>query len=147
MRVLFLEFDGVLCRVDPDSVAASPFEWLPILADLLAPWPDVLIAVHSTWRYDHTPGELRELLGRLGSRFVGAVPRGPRTDAIRSFLHAKPTIADILVLDVAKAEFPDDFPGGLVLCDPRLGISDARARAAVAAWLASSARGTVPGVS
>lgn len=144
MRVLFLDFDGVLCRVDPDSPTALPFDWLPVLASLLAPWPDVLIAVHSTWRYDHTSAELRELLGPLGCRFIGAVPRGQRAEAICWFLHANPAIADSLVLDDAHAEFPDDFPQELVLCDPCSGISDPQVRAAVAAWLASSAPGALP---
>jgi hypothetical protein len=146
MRVLFLDFDGVLCRVDADAATATqlPFEWLPTLVSLLAPWPDVLIAVHSTWRYDHTLAELRELLGPLGGRFIGAVPRGPRAQAISWFLHANPAITGSLVLDDAHAEFPDDFPGELVLCAPSTGISDQRVRAAVAAWLENSAPGSLP---
>lgn len=135
MRVLFLDFDGVLTKVRVETGPPLPFEWLPILAALLEPWPDVRIAVHSTWRYDHQDDELRDLLGPLGSRFIGSVPRGPRAEAICWFLDSNPAIASHLVLDDAAAEFPDDFPGALVLCDSLFGISDARVRAAVAAWL------------
>lgn len=135
MRVLFLDFDGVLTKVAVESGPVLPFEWLPLLAALLEPWPDVRIAVHSTWRYDHSDDELRDLLGPLGSRFVGAVPRGPRAEAIRWFLYANPGIASHLVLDDAPAEFPADFASPLIICDSLFGVSDARVRAAVAAWL------------
>lgn len=134
MRVLFLDFDGVLTRVC-DSAPTLPFEWLHFLATLLERCPDVRVAVHSTWRYNHTDAELRELLGPLGTRFIGAVPRGPRAEAIRWFLYANPAVTDYLVVDDAEAEFSDDFPGRVVLCDPLFGISDARVRAAIAAWL------------
>lgn len=140
MRVLFLDFDGVLTRVAVETRPALPFEWLHLLAALLEPWPDVRIAVHSTWRYDHTDEELRDLLGPLGTRFVGAVPRGPRAEAIRWFLYSNPAITSHLVLDDAAAEFPADFNVPVVICDPLFGVSDARVRAAVAAWLAGDAR-------
>jgi hypothetical protein len=136
MRVLFLDFDGVLTKVTGEAEPAVLFEWLPLLAELLAPWPDVHIVVHSTWRYDHTDAELLKLLGSLGARFIGTVPRGPRAEAIRWFVYSNPAIKDYLVVDDSCAEFSEDFSGPLVVCDPLFGISDARVRAAIAAWLA-----------
>jgi hypothetical protein len=133
--VIFLDFDGVLSPADGNTAVLS-FVWLPILAQLLAPWPDVRLAVHSTWRYFYKSDELPELLGSLGSRFIGAVPRGPRAESILWFLHLNAAITNYLVLDDAPAEFPADFPGPLVLCEPLRGISAPEVQARIEAWLA-----------
>ena len=138
LRVLFLDFDGVLTKVSDDVQPTLAFEWLPILVSTLEPWSDVCVAVHSTWRYDHTDAELLDLLGPLGARFIGSVPRGPRGEAIRWFLYSNPSIRSYLVLDDARDEFSNEFAGSLVVCDSRLGISDVRARAAVVSWLVQS---------
>lgn len=107
VRILFLDFDGVLhsSRAELDG---KYFRWLPALVKLLANFPDVKIVVHSTWRYDHTDSELRELLGELGERFVGSAPRGPREQVIQMVLQAnKGKFTDYLVLDDAPHEFPE----------------------------------------
>lgn len=137
LRLLFLDFDGV---VHPYGTEATPshFCWLPELERLLAPFPDVQIVVHSTWRYDHHDRELRALLGSLGERFVGSAPRGPRQQAIESVLHAnRGRVSSHLVLDDAPSEFANGKLNVVVL-DGQVGISDLRAQAAVAAWLAST---------
>jgi len=136
MRVIFLDFDGILHPAGSPPGAVLPFEWLPILERLLTPWPDVRLAVHSTWRYSFKPDELSELLGPLGPRFIGAVPRGPRAESILWFLHMNAAITSYLVLDDAPAEFPRGFPGNLVLCEPLLGISAPEVQARIEAWLA-----------
>jgi hypothetical protein len=136
MRVIFLDFDGILHPAGGPSGTVLPFEWLPILTRLLAPWPDVNLAVHSTWRYLYKHDELRELLGSLGPRFIGAAPRGPRAESILWFLQLNPVIDSYLVLDDAPAEFPADFPGNLVVCEPLLGISAPEVQARIEAWLA-----------
>ena len=87
-RLLFIDFDGVLHPLDDVHRPDGWFRWLPVLADLLAPWPDVRLVVHSSWRYDHSDAELRVLLGQLSSRVVGSVPRLPREQAIENFLQA-----------------------------------------------------------
>jgi len=78
---IFLDFDGVLHHANedlPDSVEAlraNPrlFQWLPHLADALAPHPDIQIIVSSNWRRWFDDISLRLLLGALGSRFDGVV--------------------------------------------------------------------------
>jgi hypothetical protein len=134
VRVIFLDFDGVLSPVGGDA-AVLPFVWLPILEQLLTPWPDVMLAVHSTWRYLYRPNELGELLGSLGSRFIGAAPRGPRAESILWFLQLNPVITSYLVLDDAPSEFPADFPGSLVICEPLRGISAPEVQAQIETWL------------
>ena len=135
MRVIFLDFDGVLHPAGGDGTVL-PFEWLPILERLLWSWPEVMLAVHSTWRYLYKPDELRELLGFLGPRFIGAAPRGPRAEAILWFLQLNPVITSYVVLDDAPSEFPADFPGSLVICEPLLGISAPQVQAQIEASLA-----------
>jgi hypothetical protein len=135
MRAIFLDFDGVLSPADGNT-AVLPFVWLPILEQLLAPWPEVMLAVHSTWRYLYKPEELRELLGFLGPRFIGAAPRGPRAEAILWFLQLNPVIDSYLVLDDAPSEFPAGFPGPIVFCESLRGISAPQVQAQIEAWLA-----------
>jgi hypothetical protein len=136
MRVLFLDFDGVAHSTVGSGVPVVHFQWLPVLVDLLEPWPDVNVAVHSTWRYVYDPRELMELLGPLGPRFIGSVPRGPRAESILWFLHLVPEIDSYLVLDDAPGEFPPDMTSALVVCDPMLGVSAPDVQARIKAWLA-----------
>ena len=136
MRLLFIDFDGVCHPATPDLEANARFQWLPTLAQLLAPWPDVRIAVHSTWRYDHSDAELASLLGPLGSRYVGSVPRGAREDSILWFLHMVPgKDHSYRVLDDAAVEFNELSAPQLILCDPLLGVSATNVQEQLRAWL------------
>ena len=135
MRLLFLDFDGVVHPLDPESLGLQHFCWLPVLTRLLEPHDDVGIVVHSTWRYDHTDKELRMLLGPIGPRFVGSAPRAPRELAIEMVLGAnKGTVFSHLVLDDDSKEFSRSTVN-LLLVEPHLGISDVRVQAALSKWL------------
>lgn len=138
MRLLFLDFDGVLHPVDPELLGLERFCWLPILHQLLAGHDDVQLVVHSTWRYEYTDTELRVLLGPLGTKFVGGAPRGPREQAIETVLQANKRVLHHLVLDDASGEFSGTTVN-LLLLDSQLGISDDRAQAEISAWLLSTA--------
>ena len=105
MRLLFLEFDGVLHPAGDGADTSQHFQWLDILVQLVAPWPDVGLVVRSTWRYINTPAELRALLGLLGPRFICRVPRGPRQKAIEWFLLLNPCFTSYLTVDDAPNEF------------------------------------------
>lgn len=137
MRVIFLDFDGV---VHPQEGGDSTgwMRWVPILAQLLATAPDVRIIVHSTWRYQYTDGELKELLGELGNRFIGSAPRMPREQAIEMVLQAnKSSIAAHIVLDDDQKEFASGRLN-LLLCDSSLGLSALDVQAAISEWLAGT---------
>lgn len=84
MRLVFLDFDGVLHPVEPASLGLTQFCWLHILSQLLVGHDDVRLIVHSTWRYEYKDAELRAFLGPLGNRW--ASPRFP--DALPSPLNA-----------------------------------------------------------
>lgn len=138
-RLLFLDFDGVVHPQDDTNHPAGWFRWLPLLANLLAPWPDVKIVVHSSWRYEHTDAELRELLGPLSARFAGSAPRGPREQAIESVLQAnKFLVTAHLVLDDDEREFTAGRVN-LVVCDALEGVTQLRAQVHIRRWLESTA--------
>ncbi|MGQ3085332.1 MAG: HAD domain-containing protein [Hydrogenophaga sp.] len=135
VRVIFLDFDGVLHPLSASDQPQGQLEWLPILGRLLDTAPDVRIVIHSTWRYRYTDAELRALLGGLGPRFIGSAPRLPREQAIELVLQSnKGSITSHLVLD----DDPREFTSGrlhLALCDPSRGISARSTQALVSAWL------------
>jgi len=138
MRLLFLDFDGVL-HPSAQYRLVRHFIWLPKLVWLLERHPDVRVVVHSTWRYDHSDQELRTLLGPLGSRFVGSAPRGPRAQAIESVLQAnKGVVKHHFVLDDQAEDFAASNLTVLVL-DGRIGISDPAAQLTFVEWLLSTA--------
>lgn len=137
MRLIFLDFDGVLHPLQPELVKLERFCWLPLLADLVAEHPDIYIVVHSTWRYEYTEPELRQMLGSLGRRFVGCAPRAPRQQAIEMVLQANKGLRAHLVLD----DDPREFSGStlnVLLLDPQRGLSDKTAQRAIRDWLRST---------
>ena len=138
MRLLFLDFDGVLHPSPPEHKSAVEYMcWLPVLEDHLEAHSDVRIVVHSTWRYDHTDAELRSLLQGLGSRFVGSTPRGPREHVIGTVLQAnKALITAHLVLDDDAAAFRGSSLNVLIV-NPLTGLSALDSRLALEAWLSS----------
>jgi len=138
LRAIFLDFDGVLHPSGGDPGRVLPFEWLPILANLLQEWPDVKLVVHSSWREVHSSDYLREFMGPLGSRFLGAVPPGPRGPAIQEFLRLQARVTSYIVLDDMPAEFPSDLEDSLIVCDPLSGISEQAVRDQIRRWLEST---------
>lgn len=144
MRIVFLDFDGVLHPVDSDVQGVRRFCWLPVLNKLLEGNPDVYVVVHSTWRYEYTDPELRKLLGPLGQRFAGSAPRAPRELAIEMVLQANKMVHAHLALD----DDPKEFTGSnvnLLLVDPQRGVSDELAQSAIRQWLSSTAPASVAG--
>lgn len=138
MKLLFLDFDGVLHPTGGAPGTCMPFEWLPTLVELLEPAPDVLLAVHSSWREVHTMEYLREFLGPLGSRVLGSVPHGPKSKSILAFLKSYSEVRDYLILDDSTAEFSPELRTRLLVCSPLIGVQDPEIQLALKAWLALS---------
>lgn len=139
-RVLFLDFDGVLHPTlaqdaRDERIETGLFGWLPTLAKLLRPHPEVVIVVHSTWRYTHNDEELRELLEGISDRVVGSTPPGPRYESIQAWLSMHRSMTDYRILDDETLEFPDPLPAELVVCDPRMGVTAPGVQAALRQWL------------
>lgn len=139
MRVLFVDIDGVMHPAGDGTEDTGPqFVWLPLLAELLVQHPDVVVAVHSTWRYDHTLTELKQLFSSLGARQVVAVPRGPRAEAINWFLQLNPQVQSHRILDDAAREFGVAPPAELILCDSKHGLCTPGVLEALRQWLGCS---------
>lgn len=141
-RALFIDIDGVLHPTtvegsrEADGIVHTPmFGWLPVLAGVLRSHPDVVLVVHSTWRFTHDVDELRGVLGALGSRVVGATPRGPRYESILEWLRLNTGFTDYRILDDDATEFPSPPPPELVLCDPSAGVSGPEVLEALRSWL------------
>ena len=135
MRLLFIDFDGVLHPVENSNLQGGHFCWLPILVKMLEQYDDVRVVVHSSWRYEYTDQELRGLLGPLGAALIGSAPRLHRENAIESVLQSnKALLKSHLVLDDDAREFTSGKLN-LVLCEPHLGLSDLKVQHAVESWL------------
>ena len=134
MRILFIDFDGVLHAATGPADTMRRFVWAPILRDLLNDHPDIQVVVHASAR-DHTPAETIVFqLGAVGILFAGVVePKVARWEAIQEYLDRHPG-ADYRILDDAPAEFPLEC-SGLIICDPRIGISDNAVMERIRDWI------------
>lgn len=139
-QLLSLDFDGVLhpTAEDKQRVGVAHFGWLPHLERLLAPHPEIMLLVHSTWRHQYDLEELRMLVGDvLGPRVAAAAPAGDdRWLAIQTWVAEQSGALDLLIVDDAREEFPAMLPFTLVVCDPATGLSDPQVRESIERWLA-----------
>lgn len=136
-RLLFLDFDGVLHPLAP-SRALHPhgwFCWLPILEELLRPWPDVDVVVHSSWRTHFSDPELRQLLEGLSNRLIGSVPPTPKAVAIESVLKANMGYYNSYIVLDDDVRLARNTTLQVILCDPVLGLSSKKTQAALSQWL------------
>jgi hypothetical protein len=135
MRLIFLDFDGVLHQARGDLEDEQFFEWLPILVEAISQYPDVHVAVHSSWRHMFTAEELSDFMHGLAQRYVGAVPPGDRERSIREYLRRAPHVRDYLVIDDAPEEFSRIRGRRLLICDSMTGLSAPSIRQRLSEWL------------
>lgn len=148
MRVLFLDFDGVLhpasatFGLSPQvplsqirKVRPATFVHAGTLAEMLLPHDDVRLLVHSSWRNQLEDDELRAIVPELQPWFAGSVGaryRG-RDEAIRAWLAMHGT-CDFRVLDDEEALFSGSWPQ-LIVCNPVSGLGDPDVQRALREWL------------
>jgi hypothetical protein len=120
--LLFLDFDGVLHPVRSNGLGF--FCRLELLETTLARYPDVQIIISSSWREAYPGGVLSDMLGRLGSRFIGLTPvlGESRYSEILKVMEAHPNIPYV-ILDDDPSLFPTDCQE-LLLCDPLIGFDE-----------------------
>lgn len=143
MRILFLDFDGVLHAAVGPASAMKRFVWAPVLEKILRPYPGVSAVVHASAR-DHTDIEtIATQLGSLGRRVVDAAPKSlGRWEAICLWLKGHPEVTDYRILDDEPREYPAHLTE-LIVCDSRTGISGLAAQEQLMHWLgAESVRKT-----
>ncbi|MDR3099873.1 MAG: helix-turn-helix domain-containing protein [Paraburkholderia sp.] len=155
---LFVDFDGTLHpghayiddkgQITLDS-ARPLFEFVPILAEILQPYPAVEIILTTSW-LQRLPTEqvIAYLPPNLARRVVGTTrdmkPRfsylrngSGRTDVIGSYALGK-GLRNWLALDDSVFDaylFGPELAGNFVLLDSALGISDERALERLRQWL------------
>lgn len=151
MRVLFLDFDGVLHPFGGHPL----FRHMPHLYTLLEKHPEVRLVVHSSWREIRDDSELRTFLFAqrrpdLANRFLGATPREvmSRWESIEAWVAAHPEVeGPFCVLDDEPRLFPSHIAQGrdpkfhFIGCDSKRGLSESGPElAGLSAWLDSAAR-------
>lgn len=144
MRVLFLDFDGcthpagILGHQTHYSVPEGLFQWMPILINLLQPLQDVLLVVHSPWRHTHHVDAIGDVLGDLGSRYLGVTPPPlAQWESITRWL-SQNSASTWRILSVAPSEFPDPPPSELIVCHPATGLSAEYVQNQLKDWLETS---------
>lgn len=125
MKVLFLDFDGVL---HPTHLAGeSPFSRSHLLEETLTQFfPKIVVT--SSWRFTHNLDRLRKVLpAYISTHIVGAtgsavIGKYPRFTEIHHFLQGFGA-ADWKALDDSYWEFPKSCRQ-LIRCNPNTGIAD-----------------------
>ena len=136
--IISIDFDGVLhsdeaqdavANIDDASTAqlreAGLFAHAELLARLLSPHPNVKLIVHSAWRITSSLERLREVLGPLGPRVVGATqPSLDREQSIMEWLRRNGLGEDAVVVLDDQPELFDRLRSRLVVCDRLRGLAD-----------------------
>lgn len=138
MRVLFLDFDGVLHT--PNCASTLQLVHLPHLLRLLREYPDVQVVVASSWRETRSLDQLRQLFPEdLRLRVVGATPfltyeggSGHRQRECVAWLEQHAPGSSWLALDDEAALYE---PDKVLVCDPGAGLSANDVRDRLEDWL------------
>lgn len=138
MRVIFLDFDGVLhARTCPDKL----FVHVERLSEVLKEHPDVKIVVSSSWRTAHPFKQLCRFLGPLKSRVIDVTAQirgATRQTEIQTWLADKEEVSWIAIDDMPRLFQPDcDW---LLVTHHKTGM-DQKDWARLSAWLET---GTLP---
>lgn len=146
IRFLFTGFDGVFhpisdaecCQrhlsIEEQIRRGRLFRWTYDLAELLEPYSDVQVVVHSNWRRLHSELRIRELLGPLRGRCAGIIPpEFDRVEGITSFVRGN-GVSDFRVLDAHPHCFPPEL-SELIACNPEDGVFREDIQAQIRMWL------------
>jgi hypothetical protein len=145
MRILFLEFDGVLhpasatSRLSPYAPLKTGvqqawlFRWSWILDEMLARHPEVGIVAHSHWKGMAEQPQLQSLLGPLGRRLIGVTPGSERWEGIATMAHAN-RLRNYRILDTHTNAFPPRL-AELIACDPEAGLREFSVLRQLQVWL------------
>lgn len=147
LRILFFDIDGVLHPTgiayedEAGGIYCEPadqrFIWATVLAELLEPYPDVVLVCHSTWRHRLDLRGLRAILPtELAERVIGMTDLYvDREDSIQAYVAQHGIAADAyVIIDGERGAFSAGT-SQLVHVESRTGISTPRAKVAIAAAL------------
>lgn len=135
MRVIYLDFNEAMPKVGDPADEIALFAWTDRLAALVAPHPDVRVALHGAWPTTLLVNHVEHFLAALHGRLVGIVDEGPRQQSILSHIHKHPDVVDCIVVDSHLLEFQQPLSSHLVQCDASLGIRDPAVLRQVGTWV------------
>lgn len=153
-RAIFLDFDGVLHDADivqidrwsedtpiPQAIEGRQlFEFAPLLAEVLRPYPYVHVVAHSSWCRYFDLAACRSLLAVSGLRVDGVATGRYRQDRIAQYAHDH-GITDWIAIDDEPQHFDERWRSRwrnrLIACHPNHGLSDSVALNRVREWLAT----------
>jgi len=136
IRVLFLDFDGVLHATHGRGAIMREYVWLPVVIELISGIDDVRIVVHASARRNSDPVFLGKRLGLANDVFLGVTPpKLERWPSIQSWLSERAEVTSFRILDDQAFEFPDPPPPELILCKSQLGVSESRVQDELRLWL------------
>lgn len=121
MRVIFLDFDGVL---HGDRGASGMLTHVERLAETLVPYPDVQIVISSSWRSTYPFEMLCHFLSPVDTRVVGVIPslkEESRQAEIEAWLETKPEVESWLAIDDMPHLFQVNCPW-LLVTNPMTGF-------------------------
>jgi hypothetical protein len=130
---LLTDFDGVLHPLGEPALdenfrlVDNPrlFLWVPILCEILAPFPDVRIIVSSDWRRIVDDENLVRLLGPAGNRFIGVMETygGSRADEIQSEVQRRKRKRWLAIDDHPTVQVASRRNWRFISCHPDSGLS------------------------
>lgn len=145
MHILYLDFDGVLhddevyCHRKGGIYIQTPgrvlFEWMPILCELISPYPHVSIVLATSWvhvfSFDFAKSQLAPALQHriigatyhrreIGKRYFLSLSRGEQI--LQDVCRRKPT--SWVAIDNDDEDWPTEYRHHLIKTDNTLGISE-----------------------
>lgn len=136
MRVLFIDFDGVLHATSGPAAAMREFVWLPILKEIIAGQDDLRVVIHASYRKATPEDFLRQRLGFSEEICLGVTnPKLERWASIQHWLGENSGVESFRILDDQVVDFPYPPPSELILCDGRKGLSDEGVQQALRGWV------------
>jgi hypothetical protein len=156
MHILYLDFDGVLhddevyCHRTRGIYIQTPgrvlFEWMPVLCDLIAPYPNVNIVLSTSWvnvfSFDFAKSQLAPTLQsrvigatyhrrEIGKRYFLSLARGEQI--VQDAGRREPT--NWFAIDNDDAGWPEAYRHHLIKTDDALGISQVSVQHQISAYL------------
>ncbi|WP_184523157.1 MULTISPECIES: HAD domain-containing protein [unclassified Variovorax] len=141
IRILFLDFDGVLHR--PNCLSEDQLVHLPHLEKLLQDHADVRLVISSSWRVMRSvDSALSAFPHGLRQRVIGDTPvlraeggQWHRQRECEAWLKEHAPAAIWLGIDDEAQLFE---PGKAVICNPALGLADPKVRSEIEQWLVAT---------
>ena len=127
MKVIFLDFDGVLVLKKDEDIETFDHDCCSCLREIIIQTRCKLV-LSSTWRL--FPSDVRRMFcmlkayGITPQDFLGKTPlRDRRDEEIEAFLKKHTAIEQYIILDDSESEFEGRFFDRLILTQPTSGIT------------------------